>query len=193
MWPNALLIWTVFLSLNAFSGVPKILILAAGQDKNVATAKSLIEIGEEYGAIVTFAELEKLKLPLYTPKEEKNLGRFDSKRVKKIQKMFMENDGFVFCAPEYNGGIPPVLLNAITWASKAVPGVWNKAFKGKGLAICSESGGKGTRIKKVMKAQFSFAGMDVVLDAIWSNIYRKMLYREHKYLIMNRLIKRSIK
>lgn len=192
MWFKVLLIG-LFLSLNAFSGVPKILILASGQDKNVPLAKSLIEIGKEFGAVVTFAELEKLKLPLYTPQEEKNLGRFDRKRVKKLQKMFMENDGLVFCAPEYNGGIPPVLLNAIAWASKVVPGVWNKAFSGKGLIVCGESGGKGTRVKKIMKDQFSFAGMDVVPDSLWFDYKRKGSYKELKYLLMNRLIKRSIK
>jgi len=191
MWFKILLIG-LFLSLNAFCDIPKVLIMVSGQDVNKKVAERLIPVGEKFGAITTLLELEKLKLPLYTPGLENNLGRFDKKRVKKFQKMVSDASGFIICAPEYNGGIPPVTLNALTWASKIKPGVWNHAFSGKGVLICSKSGGKGERILKMMRAQLNFAGMKVstkdLLPGRWGSIDDEKLFQA-----MNRLVKRIVK
>jgi len=166
--------------------------MVSGQDVNKKVAEKLKPIGEKFGATTTLVELEKLKLPLYTPGLENNLGHFDKKRVKKFQKLVSEASGFIICAPEYNGGIPPVTLNALTWASKIKPGVWNYALSGKGVLICSKSRGKGERILKVMRAQFKFAGMkvstkDLVPDR-WGSIDKAELHQA-----MNRLVKRIVK
>ena len=192
MWFKTLLLGFVFLSLNAHTGVPNVLIMVSGQDVNKKIAERLKPIGEKFGATTTLVELENLKLPLYIPGLENNLGHFDKKRVKKFQKLVSDASGFIICAPEYNGGIPPVTLNALTWASKIKPGVWNHAFSGKGVLICSKSGGKGERIQKIMRAQFNFAGMKVsqqeLLPDRWGAIDNEKLFQA-----MNRLVKRSIR
>ncbi|RLA63263.1 MAG: hypothetical protein DRQ88_12675 [Epsilonproteobacteria bacterium] len=187
MWSKILLLGLAFLSLNAHTGVPKVLIMVAGQDANKKTGEMLKIIGEKFGATITMIELEKLKLPLYTPGLEKKLGYFDKKRVKKFQKLVKEASGFIICAPEYNGGIPPVTLNAITWASKIT-----HAFSGKGVLVCSKSGGKGERIVKVMREQFKFIGMNVsstdIVPDRWGQIDEIT-----SYTAMNRFVKRIIK
>ncbi|AIC30705.1 NADPH-dependent FMN reductase protein (plasmid) [Rhizobium etli bv. mimosae str. IE4771] len=45
-------------------------------------------------------------------------------------------DGIVFCSPEYNGGVPGVLKNAIDWLSRPMHG---SVFRGKHALIISAS------------------------------------------------------
>lgn len=39
-----------------------------------------------------------------------------------LKAAFRAADGFLIATPEYNGGYPPLLKNAIDWASRAMPG-----------------------------------------------------------------------
>ena len=68
--------------------------------------------------------------------------------------------GLIFCAPEYNGGVPPVLSNAITWVTVKTP-EWRDAFTGKFALIATSSGGQGTRFLTAFRSQLEHLGVNV--------------------------------
>ena len=49
---------------------------------------------------------------------------------------------FVFCGPEYNGSIPPIISNTIAWISVSTEH-WRDGFKDKNAFIATSSGGPG--------------------------------------------------
>ena len=79
-----------------------------------------------------------------------------------------ESDGFIFCSPEYNGGVPPVLSNAITWVSIKSEN-WREAFLGKFSIISSYSGGDGHRFISAFRSQLEYMGTNVLARSISVN------------------------
>ena len=61
-----------------------------------------------------------------------------------IMKKFIKASGFIICAPEYNGSIPPVLTNIIAWLS-VMGDDWRLVFNGKIGLLATHSGGGGDR------------------------------------------------
>ena len=78
------------------------------------------------------------EMPLYVPKTE--IIKTDA--VKSLGELFIKSKGFIFCAPEYNGGSPPILTNAITWLS-VITDNWRSTFVNKKAIIATHSGGAG--------------------------------------------------
>ena len=86
------------------------------------------------------------------------LGLIKSKPIKvKAQNA----DGFIFCAPEYNGSIPPILTNVIAWISVKTSN-WRGAFNGKTALICTHSGGVGNNFKSSLRIQLNHLGVIVL-------------------------------
>lgn len=91
------------------------------------------------GASVTRVDLATFDLPLYSAALEANDFPPDAQRLKDI---FAAQDGLLFVSPEYNGSLPPLLKNAIDWASRPTGGeglVALTAYRGKAAAIMSAS------------------------------------------------------
>src|SRR6185437_9482076 len=64
--------------------------------------------------------------------------------VKKLRDLFVESDGYLIAAPEYNGSMPGLLKNALDWVSRPAPGETQttlRAFRGKVAGIMSASPG----------------------------------------------------
>ena len=109
----------------------KILIISATNDKNFELAKDLHQVTSDMDCSTDIICLEDLALPLFSSNvivDEIDLSSL-------LEKM-NESDGFIFCSPEYNGGVPPVLSNAITWVSIKSEN-WREAFLGKFSIISS--------------------------------------------------------
>ena len=88
---------------------------------------------------VTRVDLATFDLPLYSAALEANDFPPDAQRLKDI---FAAQDGLLFVSPEYNGSLPPLLKNAIDWASRPTGGeglVALTAYRGKAAAIMSAS------------------------------------------------------
>ena len=98
------------------------------------------EGAREAGGDVTIIDLADFHLPVFNADDvEENGFNADAYR---LQDAFNEHDGFLFCSPEYNGGIPGGFKNAIDWASRANDKfATNQVFKGKTAALMAASPG----------------------------------------------------
>jgi NAD(P)H-dependent FMN reductase len=106
---------------------------------NRALAKLAIAALEQQGAIVTDVDLATFDLPIYSAALETNAFPADALRLKSL---FAAQDGLLFVSPEYNGSIPPLLKNAIDWASRPTGDeslVALTAYRGKASAVMSAS------------------------------------------------------
>ena len=91
------------------------------------------------GAEVTTVDLAEYDLPLYSAALEANAFPADARRLKQL---LAAQDGLVVVTPEYNGSIPPLLKNAIDWASRPTDGepmLALSAYRGKVAAVMSAS------------------------------------------------------
>ena len=71
----------------------------------------------------------------------------------------------IWCSPEYNGGISPILTNVIAWISRATED-WRDGFKDKHSLVCSSSGGNGNNFVKGFTIQLSYLGSKVMNKSI---------------------------
>jgi len=107
---------------------------------NKRVAQTAIKGAELAGAEVTFADLRRFPMPLYSPDDHANDG-FDENALR-FQRLLTEHDGFLIASPEYNGSLPAVLKNAIDWASRPSDRYErDKVFRGKFAAIMTASPG----------------------------------------------------
>ena len=94
---------------------------------------------EAQGAGVTRVDLAEFDLPLYSAALEASAFPPDALKLKAL---FTAQDGLLFVSPEYNGSLPPLLKNAIDWASRPTGEeslVALTAYRGKAAAIMSAS------------------------------------------------------
>lgn len=113
---------------------------------------------EGAGALVTHVDLRDLGLPLMDEDLEREHGAPEG--ATKLKQMMREADGFLVASPEYNAGMPPLLKNAIDWASRRAkdepPGV---AFRGKVAAFMSASAGAFGGIRALPTVRFLFENL----------------------------------
>ena len=94
---------------------------------------------ETQGASVTRVDLADFDLPLYSAALEANAFPPDALKLKAL---FAAQDGLLFVSPEYNGSLPPLLKNAIDWASRPTGDeslIALTAYRGKAASIMSAS------------------------------------------------------
>jgi len=139
----------------------KILLVSATIGKNYELAQELKEIIDNTTAVDTeVINLESYDLPLYKPGiETKN------ETASELSAEFKNADGFVFCAPEYNGGRPPILTNAFTWISVTTAN-WRDGFKNKYAIIATSSAGSGQRFLVSFRSQLEYMGTLVMPKTI---------------------------
>ena len=110
--------------------------------------------------------LEELDVPLYTPiEEEKGIPS----EIKSIMEKFINASGFIICAPEYNGSIPPVLTNIIAWISVIDADNWRFVFNGKIALMATHSGGGGNNLLQSLRIQLNHLGTLVLPRTISIN------------------------
>ena len=131
----------------------KILLVSATIGKNYELAQELKEIIDNTTAVDTAViNLVSYDLPLYKPASE-------------LSSEFEYADGFIFCAPEYNGGLPPILTNAFTWISVTTAN-WRDGFKNKYAVIATSSAGSGQRFLVAFRSQLEYMGTLVMPKTI---------------------------
>lgn len=98
---------------------PKILAFA-GSTRTASYNKKLIQVAaagaRTAGADVTVVDLRDFPMPLYDGDLEENEGLPEN--AKKMKKLFLEHQGLLISAPEYNSSITGVLKNTIDWVSR---------------------------------------------------------------------------
>ena len=162
-----------------------IAIIAASNNKNLELANQLMQITQQMGHNTRVIDLVAQEIPLYTPKHQSEKGV--PEEIEEFAQILLETDGMIFVAPEYNGGMPPVLSSAIAWLS--VKGDdWRSYFNGKSAALATHSGGNGANLLSIMRSQLSYIGMNIVGRQIITN-NRKPLNLESAQSVIKQLIK----
>ena len=144
-----------------------ILIVSATLNNNYKLAEQLKKIINKK-ANVTLISLENYDLPIYTENAfDKHIKSYQG-TIEELTKYFIDNQGIIICAPEYNGSTPPIVNNAIAWISTTTK-YWRDAFNNKIALIATNSGGPGTKYSTIMKLQMEHLGCVVMPRAISAN------------------------
>lgn len=86
---------------------------------NTKLAKAAERMSLEMGATTKFLDLAHYDLPIYNSDLEEQQGMPES--ALRLKEELGGTDGWIVASPEYNGFVPPLLLNALTWASRGDP------------------------------------------------------------------------
>ena len=121
------------------------------------------------GVEVDLADFHEFEMPMYDGDLEARDGIPAGGRefIRRIQ----EADGLVIATPEYNGGIPGTLKNAIDWASRTDP----IPFEGKPILLIGASPGGLGAVRSLWHSR-------VPLETIGAHVYPEMmgLHRAHQ-------------
>ncbi len=165
-----------------------ILFVCASIGENLKLTQELSAIATGLGIENDVVSLMDLKLPLYSTLEEEENG-VPSEAMYLGEKL-LNADSFFMISPEYNGGMAPVLNNAIAWVSRASGDDWRKVFNQKFSAIGTHSGGPGTKCLGVMDTMLTHLGCNVLARRV-SVTYGKALKKETGEAVLNELNKLS--
>lgn len=143
-----------------------IVIIAASDNKNLELAKEFESGFTRHHTQSRIIDVVALDFPLYSSQTEK---AGTPKNLQENYSLLMHAKAMVFVAPEYNGGIPPVLTNFIAWMSRSGDKDWRKAFNEKSAVIATYSGGGGLYLLNALRAQLSFIGMNILGRQILTN------------------------
>lgn len=127
-----------------------ILIISATKGSNLVLAK---KIGGHVSSDYEIISLEDYMMPLYSP----GLKVRENNNIEMLSRKFIQSKGFIFCAPEYNGGSPPILTNTITWLSVYTDD-WRGIFNNKKAIIATHSGGAGFKFLTSFRSQLEHLG-----------------------------------
>ncbi len=116
---------------------------------------------------VKVVSLEEFNLPLYTPTLENKFKEKNSfpESINEIKNILKDCTSIIWCSPEYNGGISPIVTNTIAWISRATED-WREAFNNKDILICSSSGGNGRNFVRGFRIQLEYLGAKVMESSI---------------------------
>jgi NAD(P)H-dependent FMN reductase len=170
-------------------GVHNIGILVASVKKNMELAHNIQEVVSELGQKSEVINLVALDLPMYTSiiEDEKGIPQ----EVKDLATKLLTYDAFIIVSPEYNGSMPPVLSNAISWVSR-VGDDFRAIFNQKFVALATHSGGGGMRGNDAVRAMFSYVGSNVLSREIINN-YSKPYKRQTVVGVVEEFVGYSIK
>jgi NAD(P)H-dependent FMN reductase len=124
--------------------MPPRILAFAGSLRRDSFNKKLVPIAakgaREAGAEVTLIDLKDFPLPVFDQDLEAEQGMPEN--GKKLKQLFIDHDGLLIAAPEYNSSITAVLKNSIDWVSRPAPGEPPLvAFRGKVATLMSASPG----------------------------------------------------
>lgn len=135
----------------------KILIISATSGKNYSLAKNINSIINEQKLLVEIENLEEYNIPLFYASNYNDAKSSVSQKISVLVKKLIDADGIIFCAPEYNGSIPPIVVNMISWISVSTPN-WRDGFVNKISLVASNSGGSAVKYNTAMKNQLEHLG-----------------------------------
>jgi len=135
----------------------KILAFAASLRKGSFNRKLITQaievLKEAPGVEIDHADYREFEMPIYDGDVEENSGipKGGQELIRRIQAV----DALVISTPEYNGGIPGTLKNAIDWASRTDP----IPFDGKPLLLIGASPGGFGAVRSLWHTRVPFEVM----------------------------------
>jgi NAD(P)H-dependent FMN reductase len=122
---------------------PRILAFAGSARKESYNKKLIliaVRAAQAAGAEVTLIDFKDYPMPIMDEDVEKEEGA--PMHAVRLKKLFVEHDGLMIAAPEYNSSITPLLKNTIDWVSRPASGEPPLvAYTGKGAVLMSASPG----------------------------------------------------
>jgi len=151
-----------------------VIIVSATSGTNLKLSKDILKLLDNKKFEVKILNIEHVGLPLFNPSTiEKDKKKYEEK-IKSITNNIVWSNGIIFCAPEYNGNVPPVLSNAIAWIS-VTTSYWRDGFKDKHCLVTSSSGGSAKRFQQSMHSQLEHLGANVFEKKIIINSSNKLI------------------
>ncbi len=141
----------------------KLLIISSTKNSNLKLSMTIKDyIEKKKNLTCKVISLEDFNLPLYTPTLEEVYKKDKSfpENIEISKDLICSSQAMIWCSPEYNGGISPIVTNAIAWISRATDD-WKEGFKDKHSLICTSSGGNGQNFIKGFKIQLNYLGSKV--------------------------------
>lgn len=132
--------------------IPRILVFA-GSVRSGAYSGRTADVAQKtlavQGAEVTRVSLLDYPLPIFDQDMERETGVPDN--AMRLARHIAGHDGVLIATPEYNGSIPPLLKNAIDWASRVrrADGRPFHPLTGKPAGLCSSSEGHFAGIRAI--------------------------------------------
>lgn len=126
-------------------------------------AKQLAEKGVKH----SFADLNDYQAPVYHGDLETESGI--PKTMQQFKQLMKSHDAFLIVSPEYNGFVPPLLINTFSWCSRPEPGDTNLvATRGKFVGLMATSPGAmgGIRMLPRLREALSDLGAIVVPNPV---------------------------
>ena len=148
----------------------KILAFAGSARQGSLTKKLLsfaVGAARANGGDVTEIDLRSFELPLYDGDLERERGL--PAGALRLRDLFKEHNALLICVTEYNGGVSPLLKNAIDWASRPHRDEPNlAAIRGKVVAMVSCSSGVlgGSRAQAHLRQSFQVMGCVLVPETV---------------------------
>ena len=138
-------------------------ILCADEGKNLALAETIAEYINSQSKRVQIINLIQEELPLYTIQKEVAEGV--PAKAHKLYEKVNNATGIIVVAPEYNGGIPPILTSAIAWLTRATQD-WRACFNEKPVGLASHSYTGSVNLFVTLRIQLSYIGLNVLARPI---------------------------
>lgn len=162
-----------------------IIIFSGSNGKNLELSTLFYEKFNHEHCSSTVIDVVELDIPLYTPLEE---TRGIPKPIYDIYQRCNDAKGFVFVIPEYNGNVPPAIINVIAWLSRCGGNDWRKCFNAKPAALATFSGGSGFQALISLRNQLSYIGLNVIGRQVRAT-YKDPLNREDLDAVSELLLK----
>ena len=145
-----------------------VLVIAASNGENLKLAERFAAAARAQEQRAEVLDLTAVDLPLFTPRAQ---AAGAPAALADLEAQLSSATRWVFCAPEYNGSIPPVLTSAIAWLS--VQGQdFRSLFNGRPMAIATHSGGGGHTVLMALRLQLAHLGAHVVGRQLVSNSHQ---------------------
>lgn len=117
---------------------------------------------QDAGAQVTLADFRDYPMPLYDGDLEDQSGM--PERALAFKKLMIDHHGFLISSPEYNSSFPPLLKNAIDWASRPAPNEKPLiAFAGKACGLLSASPGAMGGYRGLQQVRYVLGNIGVIV------------------------------
>ncbi|RBQ28585.1 NADPH-dependent FMN reductase [Aliarcobacter vitoriensis] len=147
-----------------------VLIFVASLNENMSLANMIKGKFDSKNIDSKIVNLVDLNLPMYDTFKEQNDGI--PKVAIDLAKQMEEATAYVFISPEYNFGVPPVLVNTIAWISR-IGDDFRKLFTLKKIQLATHSGSGGQDLLNSLRSQFTRLGAVVMPREIIATYEKK--------------------
>ena len=144
----------------------KSVLVFAGSARKDSFNKKLAQYGakllSDKGIAHSFADLHDYQAPVYHGDHEMESGIPEN--MKRFKELMKAHDAFLIASPEYNGFVPPLLINTFSWCSRPEPDDSNLvATRGKFVGLMATSPGAMGGIRMLPRLRESLSDLGAVV------------------------------